>query len=193
MVLEDGRTGALIIHDWIGTVPQMTRSAVVGARFNTQCDCSGSGEVGIGTISYSDSGGSVAARRLANGNTVPAKSGILKPNAPDQFVATVGRPTISNSQPFTVSERQTYRLKVPMRATPEVAGAGYISLIFLGAGGNEIKRDRMPVSQGESRRAVASTDRSGKFQYSDTDLRPDSIEVIFDGDKNLRAVMACLR
>jgi hypothetical protein len=191
MVLEDGRTGLLTGHDWIGTVPQTAYSANIGLRLNTECDCSGDGEVGVGTITYSDDGGSLATRRFPNANA--ATSNGLEPNAPTQFVATAGRPTISNSQSFPVSSGRNYRIKVPMRATPEAAGAGYICLIFFGRDGKEMRRDRIPISQGESRRVTIPTDQNGTFQYDGTDVLPNAIEVVFDGDKNYRAVRAHLK
>jgi hypothetical protein len=80
-----------------------------------------------------------------------------------------------------------------MRATPEAAGAGYICLIFFGRDGKEIRRDRIPISQGESRRVTIPTDQNGTFQYDGTDVLPNAIEVVFDGDKKYRAVRAHLK
>jgi hypothetical protein len=189
-VQEDGRFGQLTVRELRGAVPQTARTALVGLRLNSECECSGNGEVGLGTITYTENGGSVATRRLANPNGLVAGGGHADPEAPAQFIATAGRPIVVNSQSFAVTPAQTYELKVPMRATPEAAGAGYVSLMFLGTDGKEIKRDRVPISQGESRRALVLTDPTGNFQYGGTAVRPGGLAAIFAGDKNFRAAAA---
>jgi hypothetical protein len=190
MVIEDGRSGRLTVNESSGTVPPAASSAVVALRLNTECECSGSGEVGVGTVSYADDGGSKAERPLKNAN---ATENNLQPDAPTQFIATAGSPILVNSKSFPVSPGHSYRLKVPMRATRDAAGAGYVALAFLGPDGNEIKRDRVPITQGESRRVVVSTDLNGYFQYGGiTNPQPGAVEAVFLGDEKFRAITAPL-
>ena len=191
MAAEDGHSGALTIRESSGTVPQTAHSALLGLRLNTECDCSGSGEVGIGTISYADDGGGEAQRRLMNANATGGTNGDSRPEAPTQFVATPSKPIVLNSQSFPVSPGQTYRLKVPMRATSSAADAGYVSLVFLGPDGKEVRRDKIAISQGASRRAIVSTDRNGSFQYGGKpNIQPEAIEAVFPGDDKFRAAIA---
>jgi hypothetical protein len=188
MVIEDGRSGTLTANESSGIVPPAARSAVVALRLNTECECSGSGEVGLGVVSYDDDGGSKAEKRLKDAN---ASKNDLQPDAPTQFTVTAGSPILVNSASFSVSPGHSYRLKIPMRATRDAASAGYVALAFLGPDGKEIKRDKVPIVQGESRRAVVSTDLNGHFQYGGiTNPQPGAVEAVFLGDENFRATTA---
>ena len=193
MVMEDGRTGSLTNQKASGRVPQTARSALIGLRLNAECNCSGSGEVGIGTIIYSDDGGGGAVRRLANRNAAPATISNSTRNAPVQFLANTDRSIIVNSQSFSVSPGHIYQLVVPMRATADAVGAGYISLIFLGADNKEIRRDQIAIRQGATQRAIVTTDQNGTFHYGEKDLLPSSIEVVFYADEKFRTAIARLR
>jgi hypothetical protein len=188
MVIENGRSGLLTANETSGTVPLAAHSAIVALRLNTECECSGSGEVGVGTIGYADDGGNNAERGLKTAN---ATKNNLQPDAPTQFTVTAGKQILMNSKSFPVSPGHIYRLKVPMRATRDAVGAGYVALVFLGPDGKEIKRDRVPITQSESRRAVVSTDLNGHFQYSGiTNPQPGAVEAVFFGNEKFRATTA---
>jgi hypothetical protein len=174
---QDGLTGELSSHKLSGLVPANAASAIVVLRINSECNCDGDADIGLGQIHYQDKGGKAATRVFRSaGKPLDVKGAA-------QFKAVKGHSQQVFTPDFPVTPQQPFELTVPMRASLDAARSGYLALIFLGADKKEVRRDELPFQPGEKEVAGVRTDAQGRFNV-DADLA--SGRAVFAGNEQYR-------
>lgn len=123
-----------------GLVPPDAATAVVALRADTEgaCVCAGPAGVVVGGVRYSEPVGGqrqeLSPLKLPI-DDAPASYRTLELLPEHPLSAELGR--------FSVNPGAAYLLQAPLAATANAAHAGYLALIFLDEGGNEIRRDKL--------------------------------------------------
>ena len=114
-----------------GTVPQNARSAVIGVRIDTEgvCACAGDVDAKLGTVEYREGIGRSQVIAL------PGENGDMR-----EFHASKGNPQAVNSRAFLVTPGAQFSVTIPASVTAQSEGAGYVTVIFLGADGKGVLR-----------------------------------------------------
>jgi hypothetical protein len=164
-----------------GTVPPSAETALVGLRINTECNCAGLADVGIGEITYADkSNGQTHKRRLV---LPPAnvRNGRVYAR-PDQVISV-------NSEQFSVVPLHAFSLEVPMDATYDSTSSGYVTIIFFGHDGKGVLRKNLAFQPRSVNAGSAVTDSAGHFAFrpkSEISSGPADYIINFAGNDTYR-------
>ncbi len=184
------RTAARIMQDQsvTGLVPSNAAEAVVALRLNVECNCSAAADIAIGSLRYhQEQGGPDAVRRLRQ----PPQG-----NA-DRFTIPAGERVSLTSSRFPVTPGQRFTLTVPMAATQASSDAGYVALIFLGADGKEVRRDRLAIRPGAQAAGTVTTRADGSLSFRPPaglgDASGLQYQARFPGDARFRPAQGATR
>jgi hypothetical protein len=133
-----------------GVVPDGAVRALFGLRLGEECNCSGPIDLQIDKLTFSQSATEPTMRYLRN----PA--GILAIFGSGPHAAT-------NSTAFPVEPGKPYSADAVVRVQEVTGYAGYLSVIFLSAAGQELRRDRFAFKAPYQEIAQVRLDKSGKF------------------------------
>ena len=140
-----------------GVVPDGAVRAVFGLRLGSECNCSGPIDLKIDKLTFSEPATESVVRYLRNPANVLSLSGA----APQASV---------NSAPFSVEPGKSYSADATVRVEELTGYAGYLSVIFLSANGEEVRRDKFALKATYREIAQVRPDKDGKFvvPYSGT-------------------------
>lgn len=139
-----------------GQVPENATGALVGYRLNTECDCTGTADLSLYTITYQENDNSQNQvpnsqfiQDLANWNISGNGDAALQAsdlNDGQMLEVSVNTTQISalNSAVFPVEEGADYSVTFVAQVEASSADAGYFILIFLDDNG-EIQRERIDI------------------------------------------------
>lgn len=175
-----------------GAVPGNAATAVIGIRANVEGSCVCAGEAGaiVGGIHYREQG----AGRHEDISPVslpisgaPASVRALK-LAPDTNYA-------PNLRQFPVTAGVPFTLTTTIAATANADHAGYVTIIFLGKDGKEIRRDNLWFEPSRHLLAEVSTSADGGFQMvlpPQVLLARETIRATFAGSAERRPATTAL-
>lgn len=168
-----------------GIVRQDAASALIGLRMDTECQCSGHGEILLGVAHYQEDGGADIMRQPVRG----------PPGEPQRLRAQPDRPLNANSPPFPVTPNSHFRLWVPMDATADMADSGYLALIFLDVRGKEVQRLKITPTPSAIPWRTETTDAAGRVEVPLADEASTGLEIHieFAGTNKLRGTRATAR
>jgi hypothetical protein len=180
-----------------GIVPTGARTAVLGLRVNTECNCSGPADLSIGTLHYRESGGGSQSLFFAPGEgawrEVPATAEPASANAPNStFTATPDQHLMTGTPKFPVTDGAEFRVDGPWRVSPASAGSGYLALMFLDGNGKEIQRSKLPLQPGWVSLGTATTASDGSFAIPPPRLAVDRVRLSYSGSDSLRGTAETL-
>jgi hypothetical protein len=165
--------GAIATYILTGPVPEQARTAIVGARINSECyNCNGPSDLTIYSFQYSEN----TQRKPFTWDFTNGISGwLFGPGAavfdsgPPPYTkglhlkAQPGQALGINSTTVAVTPKAQFTLRVTARVSPISAGSGYFALIWFNAAGNEPSRETIlfqPKTQGLG---TATTAADGSF------------------------------
>jgi len=181
-----------------GLVPSAAATAVVGVRLNTECGCSGNGNLSIYRVTYSQ--GNAGANLVpnpdfanglqywghwGNGTVVVKPSDHGSGNMLDVWAGPKQSVGINSGQ-FLVTPGSNYTFTIAARVSPTSLGTGYVAVIFL-SGSSESRRDTLPISAPTVQVGDVVTGQDGTFSANfqlqgmprNTELQ---LEAIYPGD-----------
>jgi len=141
-----------------GGVPDDATRAVFGIRLGSECNCSGPIDLKIDKLTFSQPATGPVVRYLRNPANILSISGA----APRASI---------NSAPFSVEPGKSYSADAIVRVEELTGYAGYLSVIFLSANGDEVRRDKFTLKAPYREIAQVRLDKDGKFvvPYSGTE------------------------
>jgi hypothetical protein len=179
--VDNGESQLASVRTLSGTVPPDAASAVFGVRINKECDCSGTANVGIGSLRYTDNGTAQAIDRTLT--PTPQE------DAGGRFRVSKGQPVSGNTLPFPVTPGSAYSVEVPMTVSHDSEGSGYVTIIFLDQQNKGIRRDQLPFDPTTQGLGEVLTDAAGRFSFP---VAPEllqsgcGLDVRFSGDQRYR-------
>ena len=161
-----------------GIVPPNATNALFGLRIDTECRCSGRGEMLLGPANYRDDSGRKAERQLLGGPL----------NEPQRIRADPKHPLLANSAPFSVTANRHFLVIVPIDATAEMTNSGYLALIFLDASGKEIRRLTIVPTPSDIPLPAVTTTVNGQFEFEvpEAVARETDIQAEYAGSDRFR-------
>jgi hypothetical protein len=170
--------GAIATYTITGPVPAAARTAIVGARINSECySCNGPSDLTIYSFQYSentqrkpftwDFTNGIAGWSYGPGTAVfdsgppPYPQGLHIKAQPGQALGT-------NSTAVAVTPKARFTLRVTARVSPLSVGSGYFMLIWFNAAGNEPSRETILFQPKTQRLGTAATAADGSFSISTT-------------------------
>ncbi len=169
--------GAIATYTISGRVPAAARTAIVGARINSECyNCDGPAELTVYSFQYSESGRVAPAKmwdfadgmngwlygpgptRLDSG-LPPYKQGL-------HVAAQPGRPLGFNSTPIGVTPEAPFTLQITAQVSPISIGSGYFTLIWFNGAGREPSREICLFQPPAQKLATATTRADGTFSIA---------------------------
>jgi sugar phosphate isomerase/epimerase len=180
---DAGGVTHMTVRHLADVVPEGAEKGLIGVRINTECDCSGSGQIGLGAVTYMEDGGEKV--------VLPTTPGTAR--AERAFRAVAGHPVTFNTASFAAHPGRRFTLEVPMSATPDARDSGYLALIFLDAQGKESRRDKLAFLPSEFLLAEPRTDADGRFSVRPAASAMDrdaAIVATYPGSDQLRPATA---
>jgi hypothetical protein len=180
-----------------GIVPPGAKTAVLGLRINTECDCSGSADLSIGTLHYGEEGAGGESLFFAPGEgewrEAPSAARSPAADAPKvTFTMSPGQHLMTGTPRFPVTDGAEFTVDVPWRVSPASAGSGYLALMFLDAAGKEFRRSKLPLEPGWGTLAQATTTADGSFAMRVPNLALDRVKLSYSGSDALRGTVEIL-
>lgn len=174
------------------TVSAGARTAVVGYRVNTECDCSGPADFTLYESRYQEPGGS---NRVPNARFDQGLEGwgitgdavqVLEPTATGQalhLTAAPGQIANTDSAPFPVTASAQFTVTFSARVSSASTGSGYFHVVFLGPDGLEISRSTANLAAVPIALGKPTTSPRGAFSAPLPPLSPGSylVEAWFRG------------
>jgi hypothetical protein len=166
-----------------GTVPATARSAIIGMRVNTECNCAGNNDLVVGVLTYSETGNG----HVRISYDVPAEAQHLQAGAgpgPVIRAGTVGTAPIArvvvpadqhfgfNSATFPVTPGASFRFSVPLGAVGDSGLFGSVTLIWLDADQHGLFRTDVLLPSDVANIATTTSDADGRFSFASTDVEP---------------------
>ena len=179
--VDNGRGQINSMRTLSGVVPPIAVSAVMGVRINTECDCSGPANIGIGALRYTEHGSGRTVER-----TLAPMPGLT---AGGRIIVARGQPVLRNSLPFPVTAGAPYTIDVPMRVSYDTEGSGYVTIVFLDAMNKGVKRDELPFQPTKQSLGKVVTDAAGRFSFlanSEVLSSGPGIVIEFSGNERYR-------
>ena len=180
-------SGSVATYTITGPVPTQARTAIVGARMNSECySCIGPTDLTVYTFQYSDDQGATGEWDfthgfligwLFNGGTPvvvigppPYAQGLQATGSAGQAIG------LNSTNPIAVNPGAQFTFQVAARVSPLSAGTGYFTLIWFDANGNEPSRETILFEpQGQTLSAV-TTAADGSFSLP-TSVDPNQNQV----------------
>jgi hypothetical protein len=165
--------GVVADYTLTGIVPAGATGALVGIRINEECGgCSGTADVAMYTFQYSETGAGSRTANLdfANGfngwglfdtGTSQFESTPIPPGQDLHVTAQPGQVVQLNSSTFTATPGAAYTLHIKARVSPQSAGTGYFTIIFVGS--QEVRRDNLNLQSGIVTLGTAQTGSDGSY------------------------------
>ncbi len=185
-------------HTLADVVPQGAVQAVVGFRVNTEFEPPSTGggaasSFALYQVSFQQADG---AERVVNGDFSAGVASwsfgdqaqlVTSDRGPGQMVlvqATSTQKAELTSAAFAVAAGGTFRLAMSARVAPSSAGSGYFTVIFLNGFRTEFMRLWIPLAAGRASIGSATTDASGAYHVSLSNLGAAQTTVVaeFAGD-----------
>jgi hypothetical protein len=191
--IDDTGPGSLAQASLTGVVPSRARRAAFGLRLNTECECSGTADVTLGTLHYDETRAGAVQYAFAptrdlwrQGAASPSATGSV--NAGLHIEAATGHPVLDNSPPFTVTPDAGFIIHVPWRVSTASVGSGYLALIFFDETGKEIRRDKLPLEPSWTSLGTANTGPDGRFRLALRGIgTAGRIKLSYPGNETFRA------
>jgi hypothetical protein len=165
--------GAIATYTITGPVPAQARTAIVGARINSECySCNGSSDLTIYSFHYSEN----TQRKPSTWDFTNGIAGWLY--GPGAAVFDSGPPPYTlglhikaqpgqalgfNSAAVAVTPGSQFTLRVTARVSPLSVGSGYFTLIWFNAAGNEPSRETILFRPKTQTLGTATTAADGSF------------------------------
>jgi hypothetical protein len=169
-------SGSVATYTITGPVPNEARSALVGARINTECyACNGPADLTVYTFQYNDTKGGKGEWDFTQGLNDWPNFGPGVPvfeYGPSPYyqglhiTAQPGQAFTLNSTGIAVSPAAQFTLQVAARVSPLSVGSGYFALIWLDASGNEPSRETIMFEPATQILTTAATAADGSFGAS---------------------------
>jgi hypothetical protein len=147
-----GTPDAPALHTYSNLVPPRATEALLVLRANTECNCSGPADIGIGPMRFRDDRTGQVVQRAFGPET-----------ALTRYQIQPGQPISKNTSHFPVTAGDPFTLQVPMRTNAESAGSGFVALIFVDAQGREFMRLPLPFGPASDTIGTVTTDAQGRF------------------------------
>ena len=142
-----------------GVVPDGATRAVFGLRLGSECNCSGPIDLKVDKLTFSQPAAEPVVTYLRHPANILSISGA----APRASV---------NSAPFSVEPGKSYSADAIVRVAELTGYAGYLSVIFLSADAEEIRRDKFTLKASYQEIAKVRPDKGGKFVVPYNDAVP---------------------
>jgi hypothetical protein len=184
-VVDNGKAAVTEVRSIEADVPPHAVYGIFRLRLNTECKCTGPADLTIGTMLYSvamtgeqhqDDFTPPGLPGTAPGTVTKSPIGVHVTTSPSEKV-------LLDTAHFPVSEGSSYSFEVPLRASPQSRGSGYIAIVFFTADGHEVQRRTLPLRPGIMPIGKATTGESGSFSFSPN-------PTISDAHPNYRASFA---
>jgi hypothetical protein len=193
--------GAIATYTITGTVPETARTALVGARINSECySCNGPTDLTIYSFQYNEN----TQHKPATWDFVKGITGwVYGPGAPVfesgqapyghglHVTAKPGQVLMINSTAVGVTPKAQFTMRVTARVSPSSAGSGYFTLIWFNAAGNEPLRETLLFQPKTQTLGTATTASDGSFAIANS-LSSDDYEITaeFAGSAKLWPAMS---
>jgi hypothetical protein len=165
--------GTIETYTISGPVPERARSALVGARINSECyNCNGPNDLTVYSFQYSEN----TSRKPFTWDFAKGISGwMYGPGAPVfdtgpspytqglHVKAQPGQALGFNSTPIAVTPKAQFTLRVTARVAPMSTGSGYFTLIWFDAAGREPSRAILMFQPRTVVLGTATTTADGSF------------------------------
>ncbi len=196
--------GALATYTITGPVPMQARTALVGARINSECySCNGPSDLTIYSFQYSentqrkpftwDFTNGINGWSFGPGAAV-FDSGPLPYTQGLHIKAMPGQPLGINSTTVAVTPRAQFTLRVAARVSPSSVGTGYFMLIWFNAAGNEPSRETILFQPQTQTLGTATTAADGSFSiFTSVDSNSYNVTAEYAGSGTLWPAMARLQ
>jgi hypothetical protein len=170
--------GAITTYTIAGIVPEAARTALVGARINSECySCNGPTDLTIYGFQYNEN----TQRKPVTWDFAKGVSGWLYGPGAAVFdsgeppyvhglhvTAKPGQPLMINSTAVAVTPKAQFTLRVTARVSPISVGSGYFTLIWLNAAGNEPLRETLLFQPQTQSLGGATTAKDGSFTIANS-------------------------
>lgn len=162
----------------VGVVPDGAVAALVAIRANTECDCTGSGDLTFGLAQYRDGGGDRPVE------------GPLMPTGADHVHIGPGVALARTGRSFPVAAGSDFAFDIPLDSSASLQYGGYAAIIFLNESGKEFRRLVVDFSPSERPVATVVTDAAGHFS-ADLPTKTSASAIIkahFPGNDAVRGI-----
>ncbi len=169
-------SGAIATYTITGAVPTQARTAIVGARINSECySCNGPSDLTIYNFQYSESSASVPSNwdftNGINGWGFGPGAPVFDAGPPPyiqglHITALAGQAEALNSSAVGVTPGAQFTLQVTARVSPLSVGSGYFTLIWFNAAGNEPSRETIMFQPQTQMLGTATTATDGSFSLA---------------------------
>ncbi len=170
--------GAIATYTVTGSVPTKARTALVGARVNSECySCNGASDLTIYSFQYSENNQSKPVtwdftngiNGWAFGPGTPAfDSGPAPYGQGLHITAQAGTALGLNSGSFGVTPGAQFTLRITARVSPVSVGSGYFTLIWFDAAGNEPSRETSLFQPYTQTLGTVTTAAEGSFSIGNS-------------------------
>ncbi len=171
-------SGAVTTYTITGTVPNEARTALVGARINSECyACNGPADLTVYNFQYSEYSTLVNTWDFTNGITGwsfgPGAPVFDPPGDPPytqglHITAQAGQAVGLNSWACSVTPGAQFTLQITARVAPLSIGSGYFALIWFDASGNEPSREKSMFQPQTLPVGIPTTAADGSFSISNS-------------------------
>jgi hypothetical protein len=189
--------GLLFEYTLTGFVPAGATEADVGYRVNLECNCSGSADLVLYEVRYTE--GDETTNRIPNSNFSQGYDGwgawgdaVWNLERSDQgtgralhLIAQPDQGAAINSSKFPTTAGSSFTMTFVSRVSPESQGSGYFNLIF-DNGVNEIKRLTIPLEPAVIALGEVTTDENGAYGLDISDLPASNValQAMYAGDQD---------
>jgi uncharacterized protein (TIGR03437 family) len=165
-------SGAITTYTITGPVPTTARTAIVGARINSECySCNGPSDLTIYSFQYSDTQRAPFTWNFSKGVSgwsFGPGAPVFDPGPPPygQGLHITAQPNQAlglNSTSVPVTPGAQFTLQVTARVSPASVGSGYFTLIWFDAAGNEPSRETIMFQPQTLALGTATTATDGSF------------------------------
>jgi hypothetical protein len=192
--------GTIATYAITGPVPAAARTALVGARINSECySCDGSVDLTIYSFQYSENNQRKPSTwdfsKGINGwlfGPAPVFDSVPSPYTQGLHIkAVAGQAMLLNSTTVAVTPKAEFTLRVTARVSPLSAGRGYFTLIWFNAAGNEPLRETILFQPKTQTLGAATTAADGSFNIrSSLDSNAYEITAEYAGSGTLWPAMS---
>ena len=174
-----------------GRVPDRAVTAVIGIRAGIEgaCICSGPTGAVVGPIHYREKGRPKAAQDISLVK-LPIEGA---PASSRTYELVPGDTVLQNLRQFPVVAGADYTFDTAIAAPAAAEHAGYVTIVFLDAGGKELRRDDLWFASSVLDLGHVSTDDEGRFSATLSpllQLAEPQVRARFDGDDALQPAVA---
>jgi hypothetical protein len=192
------------LRSFTGTVPAAARSAIIGLRVNSECNCADTNDFQIGTFTYKETTGGAASVQVPPPK--PSAGAQSDPGVTLKLEQIEGQSVLHlttdhlghygfNSAPFAVTPNATFTFAVPIHNAPGMALSGTATLIWLDGNGHGLWRVNLAAPAEYTPIATLDTDHDGRFSVprpKDEAGRPAPLRFHLAGTATYRGAYAVL-